>query len=166
MLEEDQLQKIKETIEEVLGKMTLAFFSVRVSQSQTDNKLLAGQTISRDLVNIEIKLDEPKFLIGQNGQTLFEFQKIIKLLIQKKLQLQFYVNVDVNDYKKSKVEYLKKMAYDAANEVYVRREKKSLPPMPAYERRVIHEALSLRSDVATTSEGEGEKRCIIISPLP
>ena len=72
--------------------------------------------------------------------------------------------MDINDYKKKKVEYLKNLADCIANEVILTKEKKVLAPMPAYERRIIHAQLSARQDIKTESQGEGIDRCVVIEP--
>jgi len=72
--------------------------------------------------------------------------------------------LDINDYKKKKVEYLREMARDAANEVSLSKKEKNLVSMPAYERRVIHLELADREDVITESVGEEPERSVIIKP--
>ena len=115
-------------------------------------------------IHIHITLDEPRFLIGQGGQTLFDLQRILRLMLHKALQKHFYVDLDINDYKKRKLEYLKQLALDAAEEVSFKKEKKFLSPMPSYERRIIHMELANRHDVSTESWGEGRDRCVAINP--
>lgn len=119
---------------------------------------------SQDIVNIDITLPEPKMLIGQSGYTLFELSSLFKIILNKKLKKYFYVNLDINDYKKKKIEYLKTLAESVANEVVLTKEGKVLLPMPAYERRIIHAKLAERQDVKTESQGEGLDRCVVVMP--
>lgn len=153
MVEEKDLSKIKEAIEEFFDKMTMSASSVEASLS--DEK-------ESEVVDVAIKLDEPQILIGQAGQTLFEIQRILRTVLNKKLGKIFYLNVDINDYKKKKVEYLKDMAKDLADQVASSKEEKELPAMSAYERRIIHAELSQRIDVVTESQGDGLDRHIVI----
>ena len=76
----------------------------------------------------------------------------------------FYLNLDINGYKQSKIEYLKKTAGEIADEVSLTKEERILSPMSAYERRVIHTELSQREDIVTESQGEGMARRIVIKP--
>ena len=161
MLDKKQKIKIKETTEEFFKKMTPAVLGVEVVLSSVDG--LPGAE-EKEVVDLNIKLDEPQILIGQGGQTLFEIQRLLKMILNKKLQSIFYLNLDINDYKKKKVEYLKKIAEDLANEVSLTKQEKTLSPMPAYERRIIHSELSGRTDVITESRGEGLERHIVIKP--
>ena len=159
MLDKNQVNKIKETTEEFFKKMTPAVLGVEVVLSSVDGP---PGTEDKEVVNLNIKLDEPQTLIGQGGQTLFEIQRLLKMILNKKLQSIFYLNLDINDYKKKKTEYLKNFVKDLANEVFFTKQEKALSPMPAYERRIIHSELSGRTDVITESRGEGLERHIVI----
>lgn len=144
----EELNEVKKITEVLLQKMTIADAVVEV--------------LFNDTVLINIHLVDPQFLIGRDGQTLIDLQRILKVLISKKLGKMFYPKVDINDYQKQKIDHLKKIATSIANEVAITREKKFLPPMTSYERRVIHEELANRQDVVTQSQGEGEDRRIVI----
>ncbi|MCX6720042.1 MAG: hypothetical protein NTV36_02950 [Candidatus Staskawiczbacteria bacterium] len=157
MLEQKELEKVKELAEEFFAKMTIPVSSVDVSFSPAEDLL-------QDVVNLEIKLIDPQILIGQGGQTLFEIQRLLKTVLNKKLQKVFYFNLDINEYKKKKIEYLKDMAKDLADSVALSGEEKILPPMSSYERRIVHAELSKREDVVTESKGEGFDRHIVIKP--
>jgi len=156
MLSQEQLNKIRETASEFFEKMTLPISSANVSLSSA-----AGGV---DVVNLDAKSGEPQILIGQGGQTLSEIQRLLKMILNKKLGKVFYFNLDINDYKKKKVEYLKNLAKELADQVSLTKQEKLLSPMPAYERRIIHSELSQRTDVITESQGEGPDRHIVIRP--
>jgi len=81
-------------------------------------------------------------------------------------QENFYIDLDVNDYKKKKSEYLRELARDTANDVVLTKKEKMLEPMPAYERRVIHLELAGRTDVASESVGQEPERRVVIKPFP
>jgi len=72
--------------------------------------------------------------------------------------------LDINGYKSKKVEYLKSLAKEAADQVVLNKEEKSLPPMSAYERRVVHAELAQREDVLTESQGSDLDRHIVVKP--
>lgn len=152
-MDKEDIKKIEKTAEEFFEKMTIEVLRLEVSSSDTV-----------DVVDLNIKLQEPQILIGEKGQTLFEIQRLLKTILNKKLQKIFYLNLDINEYKKKKIEYLKDLAKDLANEVILNKEEKILFPMPAYERRIIHTELSQRKDIITESQGEGQDRHIVIKP--
>ena len=172
VLSQQQYDWVKETVEGLLQKMSIIVFSVELTTSSINNSeefkepvtTTSGDKGDKDLINLNIKIEEPQVLIGKNGQTLFELERLLRIILNKKLKKEFYLKIDINDYKKKKIEYLKNLAADLADEVSKTQEKKTLSPMPAYERRVIHMELSKRQDIITESQGEGDGRHVTISP--
>lgn len=159
MSEEKQIKKI---VEEFLGKMTISaeVENINILPAEDEGKGIE----EREVINLNIKSDEPQILIGQQGQTLFEIQKILRLVLGKRLEKIFYLNLDINDYKKKKEDYLKELARSLADQVALSKEVKIMAPIPAYERRIIHAELSKRTDIATESQGDGPDRHIVIKP--
>lgn len=152
MLSQADIKVIEETAKDFFEKMTISLSDI------------GAVLTSNDVVDLNIKLLEPQILIGEKGQTLFEIQRFLKTILNKKLQKIFYLNLDINDYKKKKIEYLKNLANDLANEVALTKEEKTLFPMSAYERRIIHTQLTERPDVFTESKGISQERCVVIKP--
>lgn len=148
---EKELDNTKKTIEEFFKKTT---FEVGIQNIKKE-----GETLFVDL-----KTEEPQILIGEGGQTLNEIQHILKAILKRKSKEVFYLDIDINEYKKKKAEYLKEMARAAADEVALTGKEKDLPSMSAYERRIIHLELQTREDVSSRSEGEEPQRRIIVFP--
>ena len=155
MSEQKETNKIKEAVEEFFNKMTITVSGVEVAVVPEEGK---------EVVDLAVELEEPQILIGQGGQTLFEIQRLLRTVLNKKLQKVFYLNLDINGYKKKKIEYLKDLAKSLADQVAITKEEKKLLPMSPYERRVIHAELSQRTDIITESQGEGPERHIVIKP--
>ena len=152
---QDNLEKIKQITQELFKKMDLGIeVEVKKPQDQT--------------LPIDLKMEEPQILIGERGQTLAEIQHLLKVILRRKIvpEEPFYINLDINDYKKKKAEYLKEMARSAADEVTLTKKEKVLAPMPAYERRIIHLELADRTDVTTESTGQESERQVVIRPYP
>ena len=152
---DNNLNKIKEAVQEFFGKTELGIelASVRSSEDAT--------------INIDLAMEEPQTLIGEQGQTLNDVQRLLRLVLIKKdiaPAVPFHINLDVNEYKKKKAEYLKDMARSLADEVSLTKKEKYFPPMTAYERRVIHVELASRADVITESVGAEPSRTVIIKP--
>ncbi len=168
MIDASDVENIKTTIEELLRKMTVVVLDtdVKVVENETPEDILNNQGAeskrNKDVIQVSTLVQDPQILIGQNGQTLFELERLVRIILSKKVQKDFYVVLDINDYKKKKNEYLKDLATTLANEVSLTKESKVLSPMSAYERRIIHAQLSQRQDVTTESHGEGVNRYIII----
>lgn len=147
----EELKQIKNIIEDFFGK---AGFLIEI-KSLEDNE---------ETISVKIKTEEPKVLIGQNGQTLMEVQHLLRAVLKHKIAKEFFLDIDINDYKEKKKEYLKETAVSLADEVALLKKEKILPPMSSYERRVIHLILSKREDVFTESLGEGSERRLVIKP--
>ena len=71
--------------------------------------------------------------------------------------------LDVENYKEKRQETLISLAERLARKAVSQNKEIKLEPMNAYERRIIHTALS-DSDVETHSEGEEPNRYLIIIP--
>jgi spoIIIJ-associated protein len=167
MTKQEQINKIKETVEEFFEKMTMNVFDIVVDVFSDEKKINEGEGVvigEIETVNLDIKVDDPQVLIGQQGQTLFEIQRILRTILNKKLGELLYLNLDIDGYKKKKIEYLKYLVKDYADQVAFSGKEKDLLPMSSYERRIVHAELSQRTDVATESRGEGFERHIVIKP--
>lgn len=118
------------------------------------------------VVKIDVQMEEPSYFIGHSGHVLLATQHLLKAILRRKVESVKYVDLDINDYKKNKIAYLKELAREAAEDVVLLKKPKELPPMPAYERRIVHMELAGRTDVTTESIGEGEERRIVMKPVP
>jgi spoIIIJ-associated protein len=153
MIEPGKLEEIKKMIKEFFEKTTL----------EVEIEFLPQIDLTLPL---NLKTEIPQILIGERGQTLFEIQHLLKAILKKKIKENFYLDLDINDYKKKKIEYLKEMAKSVADEVSLTKKEKILSPMSAYERRVIHLELAERQDVTTESIGREPERQVVIKPYP
>ncbi len=153
MLSQANLETIKQITNEFFQKTS---FNVEI-------EFLSQKDL---IIPINLKTDEPKILIGERGQTLGEIQRLLKAILRKQIDQEFYIDLDINGYKKKKIEYLKELAKSVADDVALMKEEKILPSMPAYERRIIHVELADRRDISTDSIGREPERKIIVRPYP
>lgn len=153
MLSQNDLEKIKETVKEFFGKTT---FEVEVEFLPEKD----------ETIPINLKTENPQILIGEGGQTLAEIQHLLKAILKRKIGEPFFIDLDISGYKKKKIEYLRELAKNVADEVAITKKEKILAPMPAYERRIIHLELAGRSDVTTESIGQEPERRVVIRPYP
>ena len=152
------------TIEKIIGE----FF-----QKSTFEAEMIEVREEDGIVSVNLRTEEPQILIGEGGQTLADIQHLLKIILKRKLVSlneadlvsgPFYLNLDINNYKQKKCEYLKEMAAAAADEVALDKKEKILPVMLPYERRIVHLALADRSDIITESIGQEPERKIVIRP--
>jgi len=151
MVDKKNIKKIRGAIEEFFNKMT---FDVDVEIGEPKENTLP----------LTLRTDDPQILIGEHGKTLQELQKILGKLLRKEIGEEMFLDLDINEYKKNKINYIKDLAQTVADEVSLEKTEKILPPMPSYERRIIHLTLSERSDVLTESIGEEPDRKVVVKP--
>jgi len=151
MISEEQIKEVEAIIREFFDKTS---FELELNILPLEDKTIP----------VKIKVEDPKTLIGQNGQTLADIQHLLKAILSQKITEQFYVDLDVNNYKEKKTTYLKESAREWANDVALSGKEKTLSPMPGFERRIVHLELINRSDVITESAGYGQERCVVIKP--
>jgi spoIIIJ-associated protein len=104
-------------------------------------------------------------LIGRHGRTLDALQMVISSLMSSTLCFHYPVVVDVEGYKNRRKEKLRGIAISAAARAKRQHSKVSLPPMNAYERRLVHLALVGDDAVTTHSEGEEPARHVVVTAL-
>jgi len=148
----NNLEEIKEEITKFFDKTT---FDLDINISFKDNSTIC----------INVNSEEPQILIGERGQTLADIQRLLKMILKKKTNDHIYVDLDINDYKKRRMDNLKELARQTADEVVSSDEEKVLFAMSPYERRVVHLELAKRLDIATESIGSEPERKIVIKPL-
>jgi spoIIIJ-associated protein len=117
-----------------------------------------------NILRIEIKGDNAQPLIGDKGRILKDLQHLLRLLVKKQTKENIVIDLDINGYKNNKAIQLTKVAQEIADRVILMNEEKLLPPMSAYERRIIHLALEDRDDVFTESIDEGKERRVVVKP--
>jgi len=117
-------------------------------------------------VVLDVQGDDLGLLIGRQGETLRDLQYITRLIASRKLQRWVNVVVDVAGYKIRRERVLTELAERMAERVIADGRPLSLEPMPAHERRIVHIALRDHEQVTTESTGEGQRRKVVISPVP
>jgi spoIIIJ-associated protein len=122
-------------------------------------------SLKEGVLNVNLKSEEARLLIGQSGQTLADLQHLLAKIIKKASKEEIFLDLDIEDYKKRKIDYLKDIARAAADEVASSKKEKLLPPLSAFDRRVVHLELAGRADIKTESTGENPERRIVIKPV-
>lgn len=102
--------------------------------------------------------------IGRRGQTIDAVQHLAQRIVFRGSPPDARVAIDANGYRERRAESLRAIALDAAEESLRSGEAVELDPMPASERRIVHEYLRERGGVATHSEGEEPERYLIVEP--
>lgn len=116
-------------------------------------------------VTFQLESDKAALLIGKRGQTLNALQQLAQLLVNKTTAQFKVVRIDVGDYRERREQSLEQLADRMADKAVRTGRKVQLEPMPAYERKVIHNALSNRLDIETYSEGSDPFRYLVIEAV-
>lgn len=111
-----------------------------------------------DIIRITIDSTHNPILIGNGGKTLQALNELVKVAVSNHFRHKFRILLDVNGYKDKKYDKLVKMARRIAREVQKTKTTYTFDPMPADERRVIHNACSGMKNIKTESVGEGSHR--------
>ena len=118
-----------------------------------------------NMLHFQMESEKAALLIGKRGQTLNALQQLSQLVTNKSTSQFKVVRVDVGDYRERREQSLEQLAERMADKAVRTGRKVQLEPMPSYERKVIHNALSRRLDIETYSEGTDPFRYLVIEPI-
>ena len=141
---------------EVGSKFLTNFFK------ELNDEVVVTSLKSEGNINYNIKGDKVSTFIGYRGETLNALQYIVNMVV-KNAGYRARVILDVENYKAKREETLISLAERLARKAIAQNKEIKLEPMNAYERRIIHTALT-NADVSTHSEGEEPNRYLVITP--
>jgi len=153
MILKEQQEIIKNIVKEFFDRATIV---VEIKEER----------VEEESFKVNIDVESPQLLIGENGQTLSEIQHLLRLILRKKIGSDIHFDLDVNDYKKKKTSYLEELAGSTADEVILTGKEKELPPMPAQDRRIIHLIVSQKPSIISESRGQEPNRYVMIKLRP
>jgi spoIIIJ-associated protein len=107
--------------------------------------------------------DDVGLFIGRRGQTIDAVQHLAQRIVFPDGPSDVRVVIDADGYRERREQLLRADADDAAEEALRSGRPVELDAMPSSERRVVHEHLRDRDDVATHSEGDEPDRYIVVS---
>jgi spoIIIJ-associated protein len=147
---EDPREILRELLEQVVDGLGLDV-DVRIEESEG---VLTGRVEGEDV----------GLLIGRRGHTIDAVQHLAQRIVFQGDSAQARVVIDADGYRERRAEALRTVALDAAEDALAGGEPVELDPMPASERRLVHEFLRDRDDVSTHSEGEEPERRLVVEP--
>ncbi|GAA0334617.1 protein jag [Bacillus carboniphilus] len=116
------------------------------------------------VLEMNVTSDKSGLLIGKRGQTLNALQYLTQLVANHSSDQYVTVILDAENYREKRNETLVQLAERLAYKAIQTKKEVSLEPMPSYERKVIHTALSHNHKVRTFSSGAEPNRHIVIAP--
>lgn len=110
-----------------------------------------------------INTDNNSILIGKAGVILRAINFIVKNAVSTTYKKRIELSIDINGYKEERYKKVASMARKFGKQVLKTKAEMKLDPMPADERKVMHQELSKFDHVKTQSYGEGKNRHMVIS---
>ncbi len=120
---------------------------------------------SDGLLKGNLRGEDVGLFIGRRGQTIDAVQHLAQRIVFHEGPSDVRIVIDADGYRERRAETLRADADDAAEEALRTGRPVEMDPMPASERRVVHEHLRDRGDVETHSEGDEPERRLVVSPL-
>ena len=128
-----------------------------------------------DKPDVEVEEDEGSFMviikteedapvvIGRHGETIKAIQKLLEVILYKKLGESVEILVNVNDYREKQKERIQEIVDKYASTTKETGEQSYVKGLSSYERKLAHEYITENyPELSTYSEGEGRDRQLII----
>ncbi len=126
---------------------------------------LERRALGDDTVEIAVTGDDLGLLIGPRGQTLAALQELTRTVVQRRIVGHSpRLMLDVAGYRQARREALERFTRSVADQVRSSGTAVALEPMPAPDRKVVHDTVNTLDGVSTTSEGEDPDRRVVILP--
>ncbi len=145
----DKIEAVKTETEGLLAKL-INEYSLDVQEHE-------------GVFQIVIKTEEAPTIIGRHGETIRAIQKILEVMLYKKLSESVRVIINVNDYREKQQERLEYMASQYADKVTESHQAENIFHLSSYERRIIHQYITTNyPDLTSYSVGEGRDRKLVV----
>ncbi|MEI8269868.1 MAG: R3H domain-containing nucleic acid-binding protein [bacterium] len=160
--------EIQNLIKDLLEKATIPVKEISIIEKE-------GKGGSSNTTWFSVETSQPYHLIGRGGDALFALNHIVKKIVESKnisknsangefveINNNSAILVDVNGFQQKRIESIHAIAHMMAERARYFKSSVEVDPMPAFERRVVHEFLSEVNDIKTESTGEGMSRRVVI----
>lgn len=173
-IDELNYEVISETKSFFSKKAVIECFTMAMVQEYIENyirRFISGMEFEIETVSYlqdgriycNINTSNNSILIGKNGIILRAINFIVKNAVNNTYKKRIEVSVDINGYKEDRYKKVASMAKRFGKQVLRTKAQIKLDPMPADERKVMHQELSKFDHVKTQSHGEGKNRHMVIS---
>jgi spoIIIJ-associated protein len=118
-----------------------------------------------DLFYVSIKeVEDAGFVIGKSAKLLDSLQYLVNQMINKKLRQKIRLKLDVNDYRERSDNQFMKRIGKVTEQVKKNGKSTTLEPLPASQRRMVHQIIEKEKQLRTMTIGEGSSKRIVIIP--
>jgi len=159
--------EMQNLIKELIEKTTIS-----VSKISTDEDKPSSFKSDGDKTTwFSVEVSQPHFFWEHGGEALFAINHLARRMIETKVsptpnvgekQEGLGILIDINGFQKKRVENIHAIAHMMAERARYFKSNIEVDPMPAFDRRIVHEFLSDAIDLKTESQGEGLSRRVVI----
>lgn len=118
--------------------------------------------VAEEGIFVSVDGEEAGLLIGRRGQTMEAIQEILRSVVQRQARTRVRVTLDIEGYRERRRQALEEQARQMAERAQQEGEVE-LEPMPAFERKIVHDTVGQIEGVTSFSEGEEPNRRVIIA---
>lgn len=142
----------------------LALYLTNITNEMGVPALVKIQHEAGGMIVMNLETSKQGMLIGKHGKILNALQYLAQVFLHRVAKEKLSVVVNVGNYRQKREEVLTRLAKRTAEKVKETGRPVFLEPMPAFERKMIHSALSKDDYIKTHSEGEDPYRYLVVEP--
>lgn len=121
-------------------------------------------TIRAHQLTIELKSGAPAKVIGYHGKRINALEELASAFLDYHGVHDPHLTLDINNYRQRRAQTIKRLAADCVTEVIATGQAVFLDPMPARERKQLHQLLENNKQVKTYSHGREPFRSVVVAP--
>jgi spoIIIJ-associated protein len=115
--------------------------------------------------HVDIEGRDLDVLVGTDGVTLSALQELTRLAVLRQTRHRVRITVDIDGFKARRRDELAAAARAAAERVLDTGDVEELQPMPAFERKLVHDVVASMTGLQSESLGEEPNRRVLIRRL-
>jgi spoIIIJ-associated protein len=163
--DEQESRDMSETELVEQGEVVRGFLLDLVDAFGLDGEVIATPA-EEGAVELAVTGGDLGLLIGPKGATLQAIQELSRSVLQRQLpgEVHARIRVDVSGYRAKRREALEAFVRTVAEDVRASGTQKALEPMSPPDRKVVHDTVNDLDGVHTISEGEDQRRRVVIIP--
>lgn len=162
--------EMQNLIKELIEKTTIAVSKISIDEDKPSSFKSNGDKTTW----FSVEVSQPHFFWEHGGEALFAVNHLARKMIEAKVsptsptpdvgekQEGLGILIDINGFQKKRVENIHAIAHMMAERARYFKSNIEVDPMPAFDRRIVHEFLADATDLKTESQGEGLSRRVVI----
>lgn len=161
---EPSIQQVLSELDDEAALTQLALYLTNITK-ELNAPALVKMERQENLIVFQLDTQKQGVLIGKHGKMLNALQYLAQVFIHRVAKNKLSVVVNVGDYRQKRQAILERLAKRTAEKVKRTGQPVFLEPMPAFERKQIHSALSKDETIQTHSEGDEPYRYLVVEPV-